>query len=232
MLIAGSAITCAQLAPASAQLHILTEATCKGPCVALQAYAPNTSSMRHRARVVWWKEQWGSECCQLWQLKTIVLPHSIHGTDPKVMRVEKKHIQQFSSSFYSGLNNAILGLLVDTHTLKLASPLSIKPLNLEAVLPSHQGSSSASCICPAPSLPASSALLSLSLTLLQQRMQRSAPLVGSVQTEELYVSLCPSFSYKPQGTRTETVQTAFPTLLHKRAVPGRWCEILIPVCHC
>lgn len=80
------------------------------------------------------------------------------------MRLEQKHIWQFSSSFYFGLNNAILVLLIDTHTLKLDSPLPNKPLNLEAVMPSHQGIS-ASCICPAPSLPASSALLSLSLTL-------------------------------------------------------------------
>lgn len=93
-------------------------------------------------------------------------PSSFNAWDwPKVMTVEQKHIWQFSSSFYFGLNNAGLVLLVDTHTLQLASPLSIKPLNLETVLPSHQGSSSASCICRTPSLPASSALLSLSLTL-------------------------------------------------------------------
>lgn len=116
--------------------------------------------------------------------KTIVLPHSTHGTGPKVIRLEKKHTWQFSSCFHFGFNNAILVLVADTQTLKLASSLSIKPLTLKAILPSHR----------AAIQPPASVLLAIfqtilpfsaSATPLLRRTQKAAPLAGGVQTKDL-----------------------------------------------
>lgn len=82
------------------------------------------------------------------------------------------------------------------YTLKLASPLSIKPLTLEAILPSHLAAvlPPASILLPIfqPVLP-----FSASATPLQQSTQRADPLAGG------YVSLCSPFSHKLRAKGTE-----------------------------
>lgn len=74
--------------------------------------------MRHGAAVLSpsfvEKEPRGLSAASFDGSKTVVLLHSIRGTGSKVMRLEQKHIWQFSSFFHFSLNNTILVLVADT----------------------------------------------------------------------------------------------------------------------